>query len=302
MSDQDPLTGRPVTPPDAPVPPTGTPPAGPPAGTVPPAAPTVGAVPPTSAGQGDGPGAGDKAKVKADQAKDVARDKADQAKHKAEEATEDARRKASAAGEQVGEHAGQVAESAKAHAGEVVEEAKRQAVGLADQGLTQLREQADEQADRAAGALQGWSEQLHAMARGEKPPEGPMADLLQQGAQRMEDVASRLRTGGLEMALQDVQRFARRRPGLFLASAFGAGIAAGRLLRNSDTSQLTGSNGNGNGQQGVRPGPELERSRGGTPATYSTGTAYTGVPGAATMADADPLTAGDPTGVQGGRR
>lgn len=276
MSDQDPVTGRPVTPPAAPTTTAG----------VPPVAPTS-----TTTGGGSGDQSkSDQAKVKAEHAKDMAKEK-----------TDEARTKAAAAGGAVGEHAGNVTESAKAHATEVTEEAKRQASTLANQGVQQVRSQAEQQTDRAAEYLQTLGEQLRAASRGEKAPEGPVADLLQQGAQRVEDMAGRLRTGGLDVAMHDVQRFARRRPGTFLASAFGAGLIAGRLFKNVDTSQLTSTN--GGGQQGVRSGAELDVRRGGVPApATTTGTATTGLPGAPTMGAADPLVTGDPTGQLGGPR
>lgn len=303
MSDQDPLTGRPVTPPEVPVPPTtGAPPIDTPVTavpTTPPSMPTAGTVGTTgtTGGQGGETSTTDQAKIKAEQAKDVAREKADEA-----------REKASAAGQAVGQHAGQVTESAKAHAGEVAGEARRQAVNLAEQGVEQLRQQASTQVDKAAELLQGVSSQLQAMASGEKPPEGPIADLVQEGAQRIDDLASRLRTGGWEMALRDVQRFARRRPGVFLASAFGVGVLAGRAVRGA-SSAMSGSEGGGTGYSGgygadygMGSGADIELSRTTTPAPVTTGTIDTTLPGAPTYAGADPLRAGDPTGVQGGLR
>ena len=286
MSDQDPVTGRPVTPPAAPTTAAGVPP-------VAPSSTTIGG------GSGD-QSKTDQAKVKAEQAKNVAGEKKDAAKEKVGEATG----KASAAAGAVGDHAGEVADSAKSHAGaaasEVIDEAKRQASGLVEQGMGTLRSQAEQQAERAAEFLQGLSDQLSAMARGEQAPESHVSDLMKQGAQRIEEVASRLRTGGFEMAARDLQRFARRRPGVFLASTFGAGLAAGRVFKNTETSHFTSSDSSG---QGVQSGAELDLRRGGVPVpATTTGTVGTGVPGAPTMGAADPLVAGDPTGQLGGPR
>jgi len=227
----------------------------------------------------------------------------DDAKAKAAAAAEQAKDKASAAGGAVSEHAGQVTESAKVHAAEVTDEARRQVSHLIDEGRTQLRSTAGQQSDRVAELLQGFSGQLNAMARGERA-EGPLVDLVQEGAAKVDELASRLRTGGPEMALRDVQRFARRRPGMFLATAFGAGIVAGRLFRNTDTSKLTQSPSDGQGYSGGRgvTQAEIDLTRGGVPAPMTTGAASAGLPGAPSMVDADPLVAGDPTGVQGGPR
>jgi hypothetical protein len=45
--------------------------------------------------------------------------------------------------------------------------------------------------------------------------------------------ASRLEQRGPQGVMDDMSRFARRRPGLFLAGAVGAGFVAGRLVRAS---------------------------------------------------------------------
>lgn len=232
---------------------------------------------------------------------------ADEAKAKASEATGQAKERASEAGGAVAEHAGQVTESAKAHAAEVSDEARRQVTNLVGESRNQLRSTANEQTDKVAELLQDVGDQLNAMARGEKAPEGPVADLVQDGANRVQDLAGRLRTGGYEMALRDAQSFARRRPGMFLAGAFGVGLLAGRLFRNTDTSEVTGSGGGqGGGQQGGNVGQggrggnqtraEMELSRGGVPAPMSTGAVDATLPGEPTLPDADPTT------MQGGPR
>jgi hypothetical protein len=58
------------------------------------------------------------------------------------------------------------------------------------------------------------------------------------------DVADRLRSGDVESLVGDVQRFARRRPGVFLAAAAGAGFLTARLVRDtagSDAGDTAGS-------------------------------------------------------------
>jgi hypothetical protein len=232
-------------------------------------------------------------------------DRSGQAKAKAEDKAQEAKVKAMKAEGAAEEHARNVGEAAVSHASEVTDEAMRQASHLVEEGAHQIRAQAEHQTERAADYLHDVGGQLRAMARGEQAPEGMVADLVQEGARRVDELADRLQRDGLEGTVHEVQRFARRRPGLFLASAFGAGMAVGRLLRNSDRSKLTG-NGHGDGQsygqRGVRPGAELQPSRAQVPATMATGTAAAASPGAPTMAGADPMTSGDPTGMQGGRR
>jgi hypothetical protein len=232
------------------------------------AAPTaaVGGQPP-----GQSPAATDQATAKASEKAGAAKDKA----MRVEDAAEG--------------HARNVANAATGHAGEVLSDAKQQAGNLAQEGLHQVRQQADAQTDRAASYLQDMSEQLRKMGRGEGTPAGPLASVVEEGARRAEDLATRLRTGGLDLAVRDVQRFARQRPGMFLATAFGAGLAVGRLVRNTDTSRLT-SDGDGGREQASAPG--------GVP---DTGRAGTGLANAPTMPGAEPYPAGAVTGVQGGQ-
>lgn len=243
----------------------------------------------------------------------------DEAKAKAGQAAGQAKERAAEAGGAVAEHAGQVTESAKAHAAEVTGEARQQVSNLVGETRQQLRSTANEQTDRVAELLQGFGDQLEAMARGEKPPEGALVDLVQDGATRVQDLAGRLRTGGYEMAFRDAQRFARRRPGMFLASAFGAGLLAGRLFRNVDTSEVTGGgsgqsgqSSGGGGQQSFQSGrstggsnltqAEIELSRGGVPAPAGTGAIDATLPGGPTIPEADPALTTDPTTMQGGPR
>jgi hypothetical protein len=48
---------------------------------------------------------------------------------------------------------------------------------------------------------------------------------------RLDQVVERLGNGGFDGMVNDVQRFARRRPALFLVGAAALGLAVGRLIR-----------------------------------------------------------------------
>jgi hypothetical protein len=154
---------------------------------------------------------------------------------------------ASSAAAQTTRVAGTAADEAKAVAEQAAEEAKNL---LAD-ARTQLRDQANEQSDRIATALHELSEQLRRMAGAGEP--GMVRDVVQQAADKADGVATRLGDGGLERAMDDARRFARNRPGLFLAGAAVAGLVAGRVIRNVDTTALTDAakpNGSGDGDNG----------------------------------------------------
>jgi len=56
--------------------------------------------------------------------------------------------------------------------------------------------------------------------------------------------------GGIDQSLADVKRFARRRPGMFLAGAMGAGFLMGRLLRSTDMHSVMDAAKHANNQDG----------------------------------------------------
>lgn len=170
---------------------------------------------------------------------------------------------ASAAGS-VGEtakgEAASVASSAAEQAKEIAAEAKEQArtvmVSASDSArdmvqhtVGELRTQADDQARRMAGTVRSTSQQLKALSEGDTEAAGPMGDYVRDGADRLARLAERLESRGWDGVLSDVGRFARRRPGMFLAGAMTAGFFVGRFLRN----QGDGGSSGGSTRTDVRP-------------------------------------------------
>jgi vacuolar-type H+-ATPase subunit H len=153
---------------------------------------------------------------------------------------------ASAAGSVGGtakDEAASVASSAAEQAREIATEAKDQArtvVASATDGardmvqhtVGELRNQADDQARRVAGSVRSTSEQLKALSEGNPDAAGPIGDYVRDGADRLARLAERLESRGWDGVLADAGRFARRRPGVFLAGAMTAGFFVGRFLRN----------------------------------------------------------------------
>lgn len=150
------------------------------------------------------------------------------------------------------DEAGAVTEKAKEQAGAVAEEAKHEAMHLVDDARQQLRDEAASQTQRAATSLRELGEQLDRIARGEAPGEGPANDLAQHAADGVHRLADTLQGRRPEDLLSDVKRFARQRPGMFLAGAVGAGFLAGRVLRSSSGSQGQQSQHGQHGQQGYQ--------------------------------------------------
>lgn len=143
-----------------------------------------------------------------------------------------AKEQAGQVAQQAGQEGKRVAAEAKAQAGEVVGEARRQAKDLTRQATSVLSEQAGQQTQRAATGVRTLSDDLRAMASGSTPSEGGIAaDLTHQLSGQLGQVAQWLENREPADLLDDVRRFARRRPGAFLLAAGAAGLLAGRLTR-----------------------------------------------------------------------
>lgn len=131
---------------------------------------------------------------------------------------------------QAGSAGKRVTSTAKQGAVEVTQEAKGQVRTLFNEATGQVREQAGEQQQRLAGGVRTASEQLRSMA-GSADQSGMAKQVVEQAAGRLESVAGWLEAREPMDILDDVSAFARRRPGVFIAIAAGAGILVGRLIR-----------------------------------------------------------------------
>lgn len=156
---------------------------------------------------------------------------------------------ASTAGDEAKRVAGEAANQARS----VIEEAKGQVSGLAGQARDELRAQAADRGQQAAQGLRTLSDQLGALSEGRPQEAGPLTDYLGEARSKVSSYASRLDDRGFEGVLQDVGDFARRRPGVFLAAALGAGFLAGRLVRSGGGS--TGEPGPSSTSSGQLPTP-----------------------------------------------
>jgi hypothetical protein len=140
----------------------------------------------------------------------------------------------------------QVASVATDQAKEVAYETQRQAKDLLDQGRTQVKEQVVTQQQKAGQSLSSLAQELRSLADGtSQGAPGPARDLLQQASSSVESFATMLQNREPADLLDEVRRFARRKPGLFLLGAAAAGVLAGRLTSgvkaaHSDTSSTGG--------------------------------------------------------------
>jgi hypothetical protein len=146
-----------------------------------------------------------------------------------------------------------VAGDARGEAAAVVSEAAAQARNLADETRMALRQHWSDGTAKAAGAVEQLAGRLRALADGDTDHAGGLQRYARDLGDRLGGVAGRMQNRGLDGLVDDVQTFARRRPGVFLAVAAGAGFAAGRLFRGvkADAGSSSGSsdgNGDSSGQ------------------------------------------------------
>lgn len=141
-----------------------------------------------------------------------------------------------------------VAGVAADEASNVKHEVGNQAKNLIGQVRTQLKDQVSTQQGRAAGGIRSVSDELRSMANSSES-QGAASNLVSQAAARAGDVAGWLEGRDPSDVLNEVKRFARRRPGVFIAIAAGAGIVVGRIAKSlasgndspdRDTSYLAG--------------------------------------------------------------
>src|SRR5690606_5065529 len=106
-----------------------------------------------------------------------------------------------------------------------------QARSLFDQTTSELGSQAGNQQQRLAEGLRSLAQQFGSMAEGSSDSSGQATGLVREASQRTETLASWLEQREPGDVLEEVRRFARRRPGAFIAIAAGVGVLAGRMTR-----------------------------------------------------------------------
>jgi uncharacterized protein YjbJ (UPF0337 family) len=162
------------------------------------------------------------------------------------------------AGEAARQASGQVAGTAREQARHVTGEVSTQARGVASDVRDKVTEQAHTQNDRLAQGIRRMADELQEMASGRG--DSPAATVVSRVADSSRRLADHLAQRGPEGVLDEVQDFARRRPGAFLASALVAGFVVGRLGK----SVLSGGNGASSGAGGTRQVPERTAGLAGT--------------------------------------
>lgn len=224
-----------------------------PAGAQPPVAPPAPATPQTGS---EGTQAGsdskkDAAKGAANQAKDTAKDAAGTAKDTAGQAKDTAK------------------DTAKETAKETVEQVQYRAQDLVAQGRDELSSQATQQQQRLAGSLRSVSSELRSMADCSEE-KGVASDLARQASSYVDQAGQWLESREPTDLLNEVTSYARRRPGMFMAVAAGAGLLAGRVTRSLKDERS--DDGSGDRSAGTAPAHRATPATPAAPATPPPGT------------------------------
>lgn len=156
----------------------------------------------------------------ASNAREASKQAASTAVEESKEAAATVREAAGAVGQQVRQQAGEVTADLKGQAEQVVHETK-----------AQLRSHADDQRSHLADAFGRFADELDALCKGRPDDAGTARHYVEQASTTLGGLGSQLREQTFDGLVDDVQRFARRRPGVFLAATAAAGLVAGRLAR-----------------------------------------------------------------------
>lgn len=175
-----------------------------------------------------------------------------------------AKEQAQMAADSAAEQSKHVAGVAQEEAAGVASEASDQLRGLVQQATSEVEQQSREQKARLAEKVHTFADDLDSM-QSDGQPSGLASQAVQQVARQARDLATRLDGREPREIVDDVRRFARRRPGTFLLGALAAGIVAGRLTRAGKAAQ-DGSPGGGTAPAvGSAPGMVVDP----TPASMS---------------------------------
>lgn len=145
--------------------------------------------------------------------------------------------------DEAGQSAESVKETAQQEAGRVADEAKDQASSLWNRIQSDMSDQAGTQQNRAAETVRAVSDDLAGIRRGEAPQGDLTRNALSFADDKLSSIADRLENAEPRDLLEDVRRFAARKPLAFLGIAAGAGLLFGRLTRGLTDSGSSGSGG-----------------------------------------------------------
>ncbi|MFA9446552.1 hypothetical protein [Egicoccus sp. AB-alg6-2] len=174
------------------------------------------------------------------------------------------------------QQAGAVAGTAKEQAGTVANEAMHHVQDLATDAKHQLHQQARQQTDAFGNVIGTLGGRVKALANGDVDEAGPVGDYAQRLAGQVDQFANRVDELGFDGMIDEVQRYARRKPGAFLLGAAVAGFAVSRLARGAQAAQSHDQSGSA-GMSNTMPstGTTAPTGMGGSPTGTTAGAGLT---------------------------
>ena len=174
-----------------------------------------------------------------------------------------AKDEAAQVGQAAASAASDVAGTAKQQAGQVAGEAVNQLKSLTDDARNQASQQASKGTDKLSTTVRSLAGEMRDLGQGKGDANGTIAGLVQQLADKGEQLADHISAQGPGGLVQDLRSFASRKPGTFLLGALAAGVVTGRLVKGAtaDSPPSGSSTGTGYGtgygsEYGTTPYPE----------------------------------------------
>ena len=149
-----------------------------------------------------------------------------------------------------------VAGTAKQQAGQVAGEAVNQLKSLTDDARNQAAQQASNATEQLSTKVRSLASEMRDLGQGKGDANGTIAGLVQQLADRGEQLADQLSQQGPGGLVQELRSFAARKPGTFLLGALAAGVVTGRLVKGATADSTPSGAGTTGTGYGATPYPE----------------------------------------------
>lgn len=125
---------------------------------------------------------------------------------------------------------------------QAAEQAQQQADHLAGMAKQQVSSQAESRKNQAANELSAVADAVRQAGQQLRQQQHQtVAHYADMAAQRVDQVSQSLQQQDVSQLVSEAERFVRKRPGLFVGSAFALGLVGARFLKSSSTSQGRGA-------------------------------------------------------------
>ena len=148
-----------------------------------------------------------------------------------------------------------VASTAKQQAGQVAGEAVNQLKSLTDDARNQASQQVSNATEQLSTKVRSLAGEMRDLGQGKGDANSTIAGLVQQLADKGEQLADQITAKGPGGLVQDLRGFAARKPGTFLLGALAAGVVTGRLVKGATADSTPSGSSTATGY-GATPYPE----------------------------------------------